>query len=277
MLFVIFKLFDRYKVNTFNAIVINYIIACVIGILLNPAPVNLSSIVQRPWFSGAVLLGFLFINVFVVMARTAQTNGLSVASIAGKMSLIIPVIFGVFAYHETMGPLKLTGILLALAAVYLVSVKKEAALNFKQNLTYPLLLFLGSGIIDTGLKYLENYYVQKEEFSIYSASIFGTAAFMGILMIIYRKLTGRSTLRLKDILGGIVLGIPNYFSIYFILMALRENDLDSATVFTINNVGIVMITTFAGILLFGERLNKRNWFGVMMAIVSIFVIAYVKN
>jgi uncharacterized membrane protein len=76
-----------------------------------------------------------------------------------------------------------------------------------------------------------------------------------------------------SILGGIALGVPNYFSIFFLLGALQNNAINSASVFTINNVAIVMLSTLLGILLFKEELSLKNWVGISLAILSIVLVA----
>lgn len=276
-LFVIFKLFNKYQVNTFNAIVINYMVACITGLLLYPKSWEVSQITDSAWFPGTVFLGFMFIFIFMIMARTAQEIGLSVASVAGKMSLIIPVIFGIISYGESINLVKLAGIALALVAVYLVSVKKESATLNNRQWFLPVILFAGSGIIDTALKYLESRYVSPEEFPLYSSSIFAIAALIGTIIIAFRLLQGRLSFRPKDIAGGIALGVPNYFSIYFILKALGHESLESSVVFSINNVAIVLLTTLLGIALFQEKLQPKNWTGVVLAVVSILMITFSKT
>lgn len=74
-------------------------------------------------------------------------------------------------------------------------------------------------------------------------------------------------------LGGIALGIPNYFSIFFLLRALQNDRWNSASIFTINNVAIVMFSTVLGIMLFNEKLSLTNWLGIMLAIISILLVA----
>ena len=152
IIFILFKLFDRYKINTLQAIVTNYIVACFLGLSLNSNPFSIEAIINSEWFYGALSLGFLFILVFNVMALTAQRNGLSVASVATKMSVVIPVVFGIYAYNESTNIQKLLGILLALIAVVLVSVKSKSNVRLKSNLLLPIIVFLGSGIIDTSIK-----------------------------------------------------------------------------------------------------------------------------
>ena len=123
LLFVIFKLFDVFKINTLQAIVVNYVIALSFGLGSSNVKLPIEEIPQQPWFIGAFCLGFLFISIFNIMGITAQKNGLSVASVAGKMSVVIPIIFGIIVYNEGVGFVKILGILMALIAVYLSSAK----------------------------------------------------------------------------------------------------------------------------------------------------------
>ena len=274
LLFIIFKLFNVYKINTFQAIVANYAVACIYGLMSYDSEINISEIINSNWFYGAIGLGFLFISVFNLMALTAQKNGLSVASVASKMSVIIPVIFGVYVYNESAGFQKVIGIILALVAVYLASVKSKTTINFKKNLALPLLVFIGSGIIDTSIKYLETKYVPENGIPIFSATIFSFALTIGILMVIYKIIRKQFQFDPKSIIGGIVLGIVNYYSIFSLLKALNTEGNESSTLFTINNVGIVMLSTLVGLLVFKEHISRKNWIGIGLAIVSIILVTF---
>jgi drug/metabolite transporter (DMT)-like permease len=271
-IFVVFKLFERFKINTLQAIVINYITACCCGLLSYEGTINISEISNSKWFLGAILLGFLFISVFNLMALTAQRHGLSVASVAGKMSVIIPVVFGIYVYAESISVQKIFGIVLALIAVYLTAIKAKSSINIRQSLWLPFLLFLGSGVIDTSIKYLETTYVPENGIPIFSATIFGCAAIIGILILIIMKLKNTFVFNVKNIFGGIILGIINYYSIFFLLRALQFEGLESSTLFTVNNVAIVMVSTLVGLFLFKESISKKNWFGVSLAIISILLV-----
>lgn len=271
-IFVVFKLFNRFKINTLQAIVFNYITAFSCGLLSYESSVNTSYILQSKWFFGGVFLGFMFIAVFNLMALTAQRNGLSVASVASKMSVVIPILFGLYAYNESAGFQKIIGIILALVAVYLASVKTKSAISFRQNLFLPFILFLGSGVIDASLKYLETAYVAQKDVPIFSATIFGCAAIIGLLILLYKKIKGTFTFQIKNAFGGVVLGIINYYSIVFLLKALQFKGLESSTLFTVNNVGIVMVSTLLGLFLFRESISNKNWIGIGLAIVSILLV-----
>ena len=48
--------------------------------------------------------------------------------------------------------------------------------------------------------------------------------------------------------------------------------LESSTLFTVNNVAIVMVSTLLGLLVFKESISKTNWFGIVLAIISIVLV-----
>lgn len=274
LIFVIFKLFAKCQVQTIYAIIVNYFIACSVGLLYNKEPFNFTVIPQKSWFWGSIALGLLFILIFNLMAATSQKLGVSVASVATKMSLTIPVLFGVFFYKETLGIIEIIGIVFALFAVYFTSLKEHKIKTEKWAIILPALVFLGSGIIDTSIKYFQEVHMPEEEYALFSACVFASAGIFGVLFIGFKSINQPIKVNLKNVIGGICLGVPNYFSIYFLLKALQNPTWNSASVFTINNVAIVMFSTLLGILLFKERLTDKNWFGIGMAILSIVLVAF---
>ena len=174
-----------------------------------------------------------------------------------------------------MGPFKAIGIILALAAVYLVSVKNRSGVILQnRNLMFPVLVFFGSGLIDTSLNFLQNDFIKdKSLIPLFSSTIFMTAGVIGIMVLVVQKIKGVLFLEYKNIIAGVVLGIPNYFSIYFLVKALRSNLLDSSGIFTINNVAIVIISTLLGIVFFKEQLSLKNWIGIILAVISIALVS----
>lgn len=252
----------------------NYVTATICGIVFQKNTINIAEIPQYSWFPFALILGGLFIVVFNLMALTTQRSGLSVVSVATKMSVVIPIIFGLAYYKESLDTFKIIGIILALAALYLASLKTKDGIKIKpSNLIFPILVFLGSGIIDTSIKYLEGEFIAENDIPIFSAVIYTVSAIIGFGILIFQALKGKFQFHLKNIIGGIALGIPNYFSIYFLVQAFRSGILDSSGIFAINNVAIVMVSTVLGIILFKEKLLSKNWIGIGLAVLSIILIA----
>lgn len=267
-IFVLFKLFNKYNVDTLQAIVFNYITACSCGILLYNKPINIDSFISENWFYAALGLGFLFISIFNVMALTAQKNGLSVASVASKMSVIIPILFSIIVYNEIISFKKIIGIILALLAVYLTSIKPKSNVVLTKAIYLPIILFLGSGVIDTSV----NHFAPKGNLPLFLSIIFACAGVIGLVSVSVKATKTKQKFNPKSIPFGIALGIVNYSSMYFLLKALRVDSYESSAIFTINNVAIVAVSCLTGLLLFKEVISSKNWIGIGLALISIILV-----
>lgn len=274
MLMVIFKYFQQYRVNTFQAITVNYFVAATLGYALSPEHVPLELLIHRPWIAEAMLIGCVFIGMFYLMAVSSQKVSVAVTSVANKMSLVIPVLAGMVLYAEALHGLRLLGVILALVSVVMVTYRKSDAGADKRYVVLPVLIFFGSGFLDTFFKYAQTHLIAEDEFGIFSSSLFLMAATVGTVVMMVRRFTKGSVLELKSIIAGSILGIPNYFSIHFLLKALNIPQLPSTQVFPINNTGIVLLSTLLAILLFKESLTKLNWTGIACSVVAIALIAF---
>jgi drug/metabolite transporter (DMT)-like permease len=273
VLLVIFKYFDKFKVNTFQAITINYMVAATLGFLLSPVSYSSTELLHRPWTMSAMIIGCVFIAMFYVMAISSQKVGVAISSVANKMSLVIPVVAGILLYGESLIGLKLLGVIVAILSVVMVTYPKKGVKIESKYLILPVVIFFGSGFLDTVFKYVETHQFGENEVEIFSASLFLMAAIVGLSVLLFKRLSKNETLETKSIVAGFALGVPNYFSIHFLLMALNIPNLESTIVFPINNTGIVLLSTLLAIALFRERLSNLNWGGIALAVASIILIA----
>lgn len=274
VLFVIIKLFARFNIDALQALVVNYFVAFLVGLFFLENSLAPKEIINHDWFKGSILLGFVFISTFYATTLTSQRNGLSVASVASKMSVIIPVTLGVILYNETLGFVKIIGILLALIAVYFTSKKETGEVQQATSLVFPVLVFLGAGTIDASLKYLQTYHVPANQIGLFSTVTFFCAFSVGVLTILFLTIRGQIKFSGRNILGGIALGLPNYFSLYYLVKMLEAKAFQSATLFTIHNISIVLVSTFVGILFFKEKISLRNAFGIGLALFALYLVTY---
>lgn len=276
-----FKVLQRLRINTLQAIVFNYIACVATGSVVNGSfPVNKDNI-TAPWFVWALVMGGMFISIFNVIGFTTQKLGVAVASVANKLSMVIPFIFSIYLYHESSTLLKIAGIAVAVVAVVLTCYPAEKnAGDTKKNkqllLLLPFVLFVSSGLLDTLIVYVKNnFFIRPDDnFNNFLITAFSVAAVIGLLILILQVATGRQSFSLKAILAGIIIGIPNYFSIWCLGKVITAYRGNSSAIIPVNNMGIVLFSAVAAWLLFKERLSMINWMGIIMAIAAIALIAY---
>ncbi len=277
-LLLILKSFTKFKVNTFQAIVVNHLTAGTIGLLLSGMPIPANCILSQKWIWVAPLLGALFISIFVLIAKTAQTIGVSVATVANKMSLVIPVLVAIVFYHESATALKIIGLVIAILSVYFTSLPPEKKtanqkIDFKYFL-FPALIFIGSGVIDAIVNHAQLKLVPAAHLPIFISFCFFSAALIGISIIIFRAIKFKEKFESKSLVAGVLLGIPNYFSIYGITKALGSNIMESSALYPVNNMGIVAVSAIGALLIFKEKFSNVNWLGILLSLGSIALIAF---
>jgi len=278
---VLFKLFERYDVNAYQAIVVNYCVCVITGcVALGTVPFEVAYL-QADWFPLILVLGALFISGFNFIGLTVRYFGIAISSVAQRMSIGLSVPFAIWCYGEPYTSMKLIGIALALFSVVLINIptqtkdpsasdqEEEAAVLAlpwmeRWSFLFPIGAFLISVFIEIILQYLHE--VHHLEPAIESIVLFAVAGLLGMLGLFFF----REPVRWRNILGGIVLGIPNYFSIYFLLEGVAQ--LGGSVAYSLNNIAVVALSALIGYTIFQERLSKYNWMGIAVALVAIFLI-----
>lgn len=275
IIFVLFRLFARYKVSNLQAIVGNYFVAGALGW----TPYITHSDVPHPasWNYWPILIGVLFITLFQLMARVTQERGVNAVSVTVKMSVMIPILFGIFLYGEVLTWLNGLGIILALLAVYLINAgkknEKTKANLPKYSLLGAIVLFLGSGLLDALLNVVKEDYVLPRDLSAFTSTTFATAGILGSVWVLVRIYVMRNLQwNWRSWIWGFVLGIPNFGSIYFLLEALNGN-LPSAILFPINNVGVVGLSALVAFTVFSEKITFRKISGLTVAALAIILMS----
>lgn len=274
LLFLILKSFDRFRINTLQGIVVNYAVAGSLGLLLSPVHFSFAALETKTWLWIPPIMGLLFISIFLLIARTAQTIGVSVASVANKMSVIIPVIVAILLYNDSTGFMKVAGIVLALVAVYFTSKKNDGTSLGLRQLFLPLVVFLGSGIIDALVNFAQQQSVSTADSPLFIACCFFMAFTGGVLMVTYQLLRKQTTLQPRALIAGIVLGVPNYFSIWCIIEALESQLMESSMLYPVANMGIVVVSTLGAFLIFREKLSPMNLLGIGISIAATLLIMF---
>lgn len=225
-------------------------------------------------------MGVLFVSIFNVIGLTAQKVGVAVASVANKLSLIIPVVLSVYLYGESVRGWKLVGVVLALAAVVLTCYKgrqqeqKMEPSARKWEYALPFILFIGSGLLDGLINHVQKQYVTEENNNAYLISGFFSAATIGSTLLLIQYARKKQVFHFRNLLAGVLIGIPNYFSIWCLVRFLKQSPWESSASIPVNNMGIVLFSSVVAWLLFRERLSKINWMGIVLSLAAIYLIAF---
>jgi drug/metabolite transporter (DMT)-like permease len=276
----IFKLYPKFGVDGFQAIIFNYFTCFACGWLqMGKIPFAADGL-SAPWVPFALVLGFVFISGFNGVALTVRYFGVTVSQIMQKMSILITVPFAILAFQESSGVWKIVGIVLALAAIILVNWPSKATGSVGDNtrpygkklLLIPAITWLLAGILEVLIVTVQKRHLIDPDSPTFISTVFGTAGAVGLAIAIIGWIRGTLVFSWRNVAGGIILGIPNYGSMLFMIMALGKG-LEGSLAFPAANVGVIIFTTIGAVSLFQERLSGINWAGIVLAVVSIALIS----
>ncbi|MES2800690.1 MAG: DMT family transporter [Bacteroidota bacterium] len=248
----------------------NYLAASILGFALFSDTWDARAMEAPSWMWFAILCSVLFISLFVLMGLSAQKNGVALTSTAVKMSMAISMLFMIFYYQEQVTILKWIGIFIAFVSVALVTFSKEKSDSSKP--LFLLILFLGSGVLDFVLNYVQKFELGILSPALFSAFGFAGAFFIGIIILSISFLRKKEVFHWKNVLAGICLGIPNYFSIYLLIQSYKATGWDDSTVLAVNNVAVVALSAILGFAIFQERLSRVKQLGLALSLVAIYLL-----
>ena len=270
-IFLVFRYFKYFDVNTPMAIVINYAVAAGMGWSIAGGFEAMKQATSEPWFVTTALMGAGFLYLFNLIALCTRELGVAVASVSTKLSLIIPAtVFILIDPNDNLSIEKLAAFALSIVAIVLSSLGKvEISKNRNRLLLIvPAIIFLGSGAIDLviGLNSNANPLV-------FTSVPFSVAFAIGLVIRVIPKY--RHKLTAKEILGGMVLGVTNFGSLYYLLGAYENSGLDKSSVIPSLNIGVIIFSTLSAFLLFKEKPSNKTIWGLALGLISISIFLFV--
>ncbi|MDB5240591.1 MAG: hypothetical protein JWP57_1216 [Spirosoma sp.] len=292
-----FRLFPRYEVNTFQAIVFNYPVCFLTGLLLLPAGQVFRIDFAQTWTWLALGLGVGFILTFLLSGASTQRMGITATSLANNLSLVIPVCFSLFVFGtggKRFDGFNYLGLVLAVVAVGLSTYKKAAARHDDKqarevpvpspvatkhrsgaNVLLPVAVFLFYGATNTMINYMNLRYIPSADktVAVTLTMVLGAVA-AGLVMLGVRLVQGKETFQPRSLIGAVTLGVPNFLSFYTLLLALSAFGSNGAFVYPLYNIGVILLAALMAALLFRERLTTANKIGLGLAVLAIGLISW---
>lgn len=271
---VILKLSRRYAVDTPQLIVWNYPVAALLTWHLLEPSLGEVQLFRVPWLL-YLALALLLPSIFLAIAASIRYTGIVRTEVAQRLSLSIALLAAFWLFDEVLGAGKLVGIGLGFTAMLCcIGWHKE---NNRQDMNmsmwfYPLIVFLGMGVIDILFKQVALH--REVSYTTSMLLVFSLAMVLSIGYLAYRVTVGGKRFSVQAIYWGVILGLFNFGNILFYMKAHRALPDNPSIVFSAMNIGVISLGAVVGLVFFNEKLSKLNKIGLVLAIFAVLVIAY---
>jgi len=231
---------------------------------------------EMPWFITTAIMGAGFLYLFNLMAKCTVVLGVAVASIASKLSLVIPVVvFLIIDPDDIITGLKALALALALAAIVLSSLGNDSKhlSHSKWAFILPVIIFTGSGAIDLVFAWFSGpEFIPSTKYAMAFTSIPFTVAFiLGAGIWFFQNGFSKIPAK-KDLLAGLLLGVVNFGSLFFLLGAYGIPGIDKSVIIPVVNIGVVLFSTLSAVAIYKDRPSKVAWSGLAIGCLSIIIL-----
>lgn len=218
-------------------------------------------------------LSILLPTLFIFIALAVKYSGIVKTDVAQRMSLFVPLIASFVLFKEVIHLNKIIGIVIGLVAVGCsVGWTKKSYTNTSTNSIYPIIVFVGMGFIDILFKQIAQY--KEIPYTTSMFVVFIGAMLFAALILAYKVGWKKDSLDKSAIVWGLILGLFNFANIYYYMKAHRAISENPSIVFTAMNVGVIVLGSLVGVFMFNEKLSLTNKIGLVLAVISILLIAY---
>jgi len=207
--------------------------------------------------------GFFYLAGFLLLQTGVKKYGVVLSSVFMKLGLLVPIVVSVAAFGEKPALLQAVGFCLAVTAIVLINYREDGTeMRFRAGL---LLLLLAGGSGDAMSKVFEELGnpALSEQFLLYT---FAAALVLCAALMLRRKQRPGKW----EVLFGLLIGIPNYFSARFLLRSLES--LPAVIAYPTFSVGTILVITATGLGLFRERLSRRQWLAVAIILLALVLL-----
>lgn len=279
---IVLKIFRNQEGNRYGILFGNYLTCMVLSALFllfgqkdSAAASGQMLQIDAPTLICGLIAGFLFVAGLVGMQSSIQKNGAILTSAFSKMGLIVPLAVSLLFLHESWNLTQVLGIILVLAAVWIISMDRQNADGGPASgaSARPWLLFvvlLACGSADAMAKIFEHLRSSDTD-ALYFLILFSMAAVLTAVLLIAEYRRTKRPLKAKEFLTGILAGIPNYFSSYLLLQALKG--LPSFVVYPVFSTGSLLLITVISIAAFQEHPSRRKWVGLGITAAALVILS----
>ena len=239
-----------------------------------------------------LVTGIFYLLGFVFLRWNILHNGVMLSATFQKLGVIIPTVMAIVIFKESPGVLQVLGIGFAIAAILVINLepagkknpvpeekilskeKEESAMDvipgkmpmaegdIKPSKLGLIGILLVCGLADS----FSNIYEKMGVAALKDQYLLITFIMAMCLAFLLAKINGKGFVSV-DIVFGIFIGIPNYYSIRFLLWALTE--VPAIVTYPVFSAATILLVTAFSILLFREKLNKRKAIAILCVMAAL--------
>ncbi|MFL9829653.1 DMT family transporter [Flavobacterium sp. ST-87] len=263
---VIFKIARQSSVNPKQIVLFNYLFAFLLCyVVFSPDMIIITT--ETPFVLYGSL-GILLPLVFLFLIASIKNIGIVKTDAAQRLSLFVSILAAWLLFKEVFSITKLIGIIIGFGALFCVLYKTDN--SEKADFKYPVLVFLGFGIIDILFKKIAAFTTVPYTTSLFV--IFGIALLCMLVVVLYERFFIKKLFSVSNLFFGFLVGCFNFGNILFYLKAHQVFSTNPSTVFAGMNMGVILLGSIIGVLAFKEKLSKLNYAGLLLALFSILFI-----
>ena len=207
--------------------------------------------------------GMLYLLGFILLQYNTRKNGLVLSSVFIKLGLLVPMVLSVFLFAEIPTGVQCIGFVLAVCAIVMINYEKGTSFSGGK---LPLILMLLAGGGGDAMSKVFEVYGLADHADLFLFYTFVSAFLLCVALILWK----RERPEAYALLFGALVGIPNFFSAKFLLMAL--NRLPAVIVYPTFSVATVLVVTLTGVCLFKERLRQLQWAALMLILSALILL-----
>lgn len=258
---ILIRFSERYVKHNISMLCINYIMCLALSVLYTGAGKLFTTGEGIGWaVSLGTINGILYLVSFVVLQISIRKNGVVLSATFMRLGVLVPTLLSIFVFHEMPGGLQIVGFLIALLAIVLINFEKgQGGATFKLGL---FLLLFGGGTADFMAKIYDE--MGTPEFEEHFLCLTFVAA--SILCIILAVKKGQKLAK-EDLLFGILVGVPNYYSARFLLKAVGQ--IPAVVAYPTYSVATIVVISIVGMICFKEKLTKRQQAAIGLILVAL--------
>ena len=251
MVSICIRVSEKYIKNEMGMFMANYAVCILLSSLfMNHQNTGLATYVAPVVIVLGIISGVLYLVSFVFLKMNMKHNGIVMASTFMKLGVLIPTVMAVVVFREMPEWTQVIGIVLSLLAIFIIHFEKEA-LHESSKKSWLILLLVLNGFTDS----MANIFEQVGDADAKDGYLLITFITAFLLAMVFTFVNKEKVSR-NDLLFGVLIGIPNYFSARFLLLALGS--VDAVLVYPMYSVATIVIITLVGIMVFREKISKKK-------------------